>query len=123
MDVLRGRTPAMVHKEIWAHLLGYNLVRAVMAQAAHEVGCLPLEISFKGALQTLNAFAHLLLTAPVEELHELTSRIRQMAARHRVGNRPDRYEPRAMKRRGKSYTLLNEPREQAQARWKSGRYD
>jgi hypothetical protein len=123
MDVLRGQTPEMVRKEIWAHFLGYNLIRAVMAQAAHERGLLPLEISFKGALQTLNAFAHGLLTAAAEELHALVSRIRQMVAQHRVGHRPDRYEPRATKRRGKSYTLLLHPREQAKAHWRSGRYD
>src|SRR5439155_22426107 len=27
MEVLRCQTPAMLHKEIWAHLLAYNLVR------------------------------------------------------------------------------------------------
>jgi len=32
MDILRGKTPEMVRKEIWAHLLVYNLVRTVMAQ-------------------------------------------------------------------------------------------
>ena len=31
MDVLRCKTPEMVRKEIWAHLLAYNLIRTVMA--------------------------------------------------------------------------------------------
>jgi hypothetical protein len=115
MDVLRGQTPEMVRKEVWAHLLAYNLVRGLMAQAAHEAQSLPLEISFKGALQALNAFADVLLTAPARELEELTARLRAMVARHRVGDRPDRYEPRAVKRRGKSYGLLTEPRKQARA--------
>ncbi len=56
MDILRGRTPAMVRKEIWAHLLVYNLVRAAMAEAARHAQVRPEELSFKGALQTLNAF-------------------------------------------------------------------
>src|SRR5262249_41424568 len=135
MDVLRGRTPEMVREEVWAHLLAYNLVRGLMAQAAHEAQLLPLEISFKGALQALNAFADVLLTAPARELEELTARLRAMVARHRppplrarvappaVAARPARYEPRAVKRRGKSYGLLSEPRKQARARWRSGRWD
>lgn len=34
MDILRAKTPEMVRKEIWAHLLAYNLIRKIMAQAA-----------------------------------------------------------------------------------------
>jgi hypothetical protein len=123
MGVLRCRTPEMVRKEVWAHLLAYNLIRTVMAQAARDAGLLPLEVSFKGALQTVNAFATLLLSAPTAQLEELCRRLHAAIVRHRVGNRPDRYEPRAVKRRGKSYTLLIEPRDQARARWRSGRYD
>ncbi len=36
MDILRCKTPDMVHKEIWTHLLAYNLLRTVMAVAANE---------------------------------------------------------------------------------------
>src|SRR3954468_8925599 len=49
MDVLRCKAPAMVHKEIWAHVLAYNLLRTVMAVAAAEGGIEPREVSFKGA--------------------------------------------------------------------------
>jgi len=31
MDVLRCRTPDAVEKEIWVHLLAYNLIRLLMA--------------------------------------------------------------------------------------------
>jgi hypothetical protein len=48
MDVLRCKTPEMVHKEIWAHLLAYNLLRTVMAVAAAESGIAPRQVSFKG---------------------------------------------------------------------------
>ena len=57
MDVLRCKSPAMVRKEIWMHLLAYNLIRTLMAQAALAAGCYPRDISFKGTLQTLVAFA------------------------------------------------------------------
>src|SRR4051812_17947601 len=56
MDVLRCKTPAMVRKEIWAHVLAYNLIRTVMAQAAAAYGLAPRSLSFKGAVQTLQAF-------------------------------------------------------------------
>ena len=57
MDVLRCKTPEMVHKEIWAHLLAYNLLRTVMAVAAAEHGIEPRRVSFKGAKQAVTAFA------------------------------------------------------------------
>ncbi len=55
MDVLRCKTPEMVRKELWTHLLVYNLVREVMAQAARREAVEPHQISFKGALQTLKS--------------------------------------------------------------------
>ena len=58
MDVLRGKSPEMVRKELWGHLLVYNIVRGLMAQAVRASGQEPREVSFKGALQTLNAFIH-----------------------------------------------------------------
>jgi len=57
MDILRCKSPEMVRKEIWAHLLAYNLLRTVMALAAAENKVEPRKISFKGAKQTLSAFA------------------------------------------------------------------
>jgi hypothetical protein len=56
MDVLRCKTPAMVRKEIWGHLLVYNLLRAAMAQAALQHEALPRQLSLQGARQTLEAF-------------------------------------------------------------------
>ena len=56
MDVLRCKTPEMVRKEIWMHLLAYNLIRGVMAQAAEAHDKQPRLLSFKGALQTMTAF-------------------------------------------------------------------
>ena len=56
MDVLRCKTPELVRKEIWTHILAYNLIRTIMAQAATRHGIEPRSISFKGAVQTLEAF-------------------------------------------------------------------
>jgi hypothetical protein len=116
MDILRGQTPEMVRKEVWAHLLGYNLLRGLMAEAALEEGLLPWQLSFKGAMQAVNAFAGVLWTAGAQQLEEIRRRLRLAVLRHRVGNRPNRYEPRRRKRRPKPYPLLNEPRALARSR-------
>ena len=56
MDMLRCKTPELVRKEIWTHVLAYNLIRTVMAQAAAGEGLAPRSISFKATLQVLEAF-------------------------------------------------------------------
>jgi hypothetical protein len=56
MDVLRCKTPELVRKEIWAYVLACNLIPMVMAQAAMRQDVQPRPISFKGAVQTLEAF-------------------------------------------------------------------
>jgi hypothetical protein len=113
VDVLRCQSPEMVRKELWAHALVYNLMRSVMAQAASGGGLLPRQISFKGAAQTVLAFAAALRQAEGEELGRLCGEVLRAIASHRVGDRPDRYEPRARKRRPKHYPHLNVPRDQA----------
>jgi Transposase DDE domain len=113
MDVLRCKSPAMVRKEVWAHLLVYNLIRAVLAQAAVEYGADPRELSFKGAVQALAAFAERLLGAPPETAGALYEWLLLTIGAHQVGDRPDRVEPRARKRRPKEYDLLTRPRAEA----------
>jgi len=115
MERLTCKTPAMARKELWAHLLGYNLVRKVAAQAAWERGLCPRQISFAGAVQTLEAFRELLIAT---DQHVLICRqMFQAIATHQVGDRPGRVEPRCVKRRpGNQYPNLHEPRDQARAR-------
>lgn len=116
MDILRCQSPEMVQKEVWAHLLAYNLLRGQMARAAAEGGLLPLQVSFTGALQVVRAMASLLWTAEVEEMAEIMGRLRAAIRSHRVGQRANRCEPRARKRRPKHYPLLNESRQDARSR-------
>jgi putative transposase len=109
MDHLRCLTPEMVRKEIAMHLLAYNSVRRLMAEAAHHHDLKPTDISFTGAMQTLRAFREQGLlehTPPVETVATLLAAI----ATHRVGDRPNRNEPRANKRRPK-YKFLTKPRQ------------
>ena len=110
MDVLRCQTPAMVEKEIAVHLLAYNLVRAVMAQAAVAHDTLPRRLSFKSALQLLNAFEMNLRHCPRARLARRRTQFLAGIARCRLPHRPGRVEPRAVKRRPKQYALLTKPR-------------
>ena len=120
MDVLRCKSPSMVRKEIWMHLLAYNLVRKLMAQAAAQASISPRDISFKGTLQTLVAFAAAGWSCPVRH-SGLYAAILTAVATHRVNDRPARVEPRAVKRRPKKLVFLNIPRPLAIARLLKGR--
>jgi hypothetical protein len=110
MDILRCQTPEMVEKEIWVFLLAYNLLRTVRAVAASENKVEPRQISFKGAKQTLTAFAPKLEAALPEERAGLVGAMLKAVGYHRVGNRPGRWEPRARQRRPKPSKRLNQPR-------------
>jgi hypothetical protein len=110
MDILRCKTPEMVHKEIWVYVLAYNLLRTVMAVAANECNVEPREISFKGAKQALTAFAPKLEAARPGQRAALIDAMLLAVAYHRVGNRPGRWEPRARKRRPKPGSRLTQPR-------------
>jgi len=116
MDILRCKTPEMVRKEIWAHLLAYNLLRTVMAVAAAEYGIEPREVSFKGAKQAVTAFAPKIEAARPEERAALIDALLRAVAYHRVGGRPGRWEPRARKRRPKRGNSLMQPRATAKLR-------
>jgi hypothetical protein len=113
MDVLRCRTPEMVHKEIWAHLLAYNLLRTVMAVAAAEGGIEPRRVSFTGAKQAVTAFAPKIEAARPGDRPALIDALLRVIACHRVGDRPGRWEPRARKRRPKPGARSNQTRAEA----------
>jgi hypothetical protein len=121
MDVLRGKTPEIVCKEIWAHLLIYNMIRGVMAEAARQHDIPPRQISLQGARQTLDAFRFESSMATAEDDPRIRNLIHQAIAYHRVGDRPDRVEPRVIKRRPKPYPRMQVPRRIAIKRLMGGR--
>ena len=114
MDILSCKTPEMVRKEVWAHLLAYNLARKVLAQAALVGEVTPRQLSFAGAVQTLNAFRWLLALGTGDDPGRLLRALLLAVATHRVGNRPGRVEPREVKRRHKG-KLMTKPRAQRRA--------
>ena len=113
MDILRCKSPELVRKEIWTHILAYNLIRTIIAQAASKHDIEPRSISVKGTIQTLEAFQPLFAIQGQRDStlrHRLYEQLLDAVATHRVADRPDRFEPRQRKRRPKKYDKMMKPR-------------
>ena len=115
MDVLRCKSPAMVRKEIWTCLLAYNLVRKTMLQSACAADLSPRNLSFTTAMQTIAASLGMLAWADEELATRLMAAQLASLAEQTVGDRPNRVEPRAVKRRPQPLALLTKPRDEARA--------
>jgi putative transposase len=113
---LRCQSPDMLAKEIWGGLLAYNLTRKVGCQAACLQGVRPRQISFTACRQALCAGLKQRLLADPEQLQRQGEALLARLGQEQVGNRPGRVEPRAVKRSGKGYPRLGQPRAQARAR-------
>jgi hypothetical protein len=109
MNILSCKTPEMIVKEIWLYILGYNLIRLLIAKSAAITGLRATDLSFKHCLQLW--LSYLQQTATLDEARVII--LLTLMAQHRVGNRPGRIEPRALKRRPKAYPLLMNPRAKA----------
>jgi hypothetical protein len=110
MEQLRCKTPERAIKELWVYLLAYNLIRLLMAQAALLADQSPRQLSFKHTVQIWLSWQQRGgSTHDAVSIHALLVLI----AEPRVGLRPGRVEPRALKRRPKSFPLLTKPRKEA----------
>jgi len=134
MDQLRSTAPELVERELWMHVLAYNLVRKVMAQAALWAAAhrrprrrrpgapaaapawTPRSFSFACTVQQVMAWWHENTTGAADTQAARYEALLLGVSRQRVGQRPGRIEPRAVKRRPKEYDRLMEPRAQARAR-------
>lgn len=96
MHFLPSKTPEMVEKEILATLLAYNLIRRLMGEVAYQNSLTPLQISFKASLQSWSQYASLWKYSSIDA-ETILRYLKQAIGRHRVGNRPGRKEPRALK--------------------------
>jgi putative transposase len=115
MDVLRCKTPEMIRREMWMHLLAYNLIRRTILQSAKASGQSPRELSFTATMQSLAASWAVAPLVDASTFARLVETHLINLSGHRVGHRPDRVEPRAVKRRPKSHRLLTKPRAEARA--------
>ena len=119
LRVLRRKTPEAVRQELWTGLLAYNLIRQSILQSALAAGRQPHELSFASTLQMMTntwVLAAVPPTVPVCARERLIAQHILNGHCHRVANRPDRIEPRAVKRRPSPIALLNELREIARAK-------
>ncbi len=112
MDILRCKTPRMIEKELWMHVIAYNLIRIIIQQAANTYRLSCECLSFKGTLSTIRQWAPLLSQPNMDEdtRDQLYKTMLYYIACDTVPYRPNRTEPRARKRRPKNYQLLNRPR-------------
>lgn len=110
MDHLRCKCPHRVRNELRVHMLAYNLIRQVMSEAAISGNLRPWQISFKGTMSTVVELLPSLNV--ISNVGELCDVLYESCRRHIVDNRPDRYEPRVLKRRAKGYKLMQKPRSQ-----------
>ena len=112
MDILRCKTPDMVEKEVLMHTISYNLVRAIMQQAASENQVDLGRISFKGTVDTMRSWSAQIEAArgKPNKQKELIATMNAIIAKDQLPLRPDREEPRVKKRRPKNYQLMTAPR-------------
>jgi hypothetical protein len=111
METLRCLSPRMAHKELEMFFIAYNLLRALMVEAAalHDV---PLErLSFKGTVDATAQYSVALAQArSAKKQRALVADLLRVIAADPVPERPGRREPRALKRRPKPFAVLNQPR-------------
>ena len=96
MNVLRAKTPSMVRKEIWCHLLAYNLIRGVMLETAKRIDIHPRHLSLKGTMQAVESFTPAMMA--IDGSEAIYDAFLTTVSAHRVGNRPGRQEPRLKRR-------------------------
>lgn len=113
MHHLRCKTPKMVLKELWVYLLAYNLIRVRMAQAAAVHEEVPRKLSFTAAMNHIENFGRKMENTTGAEYSRLEAALLAAISTHKVGNRPGRKEPRAVKKRTQTHPNLTKPRDQA----------
>jgi hypothetical protein len=112
MEAFRVKTPAMAHKTMEMALIAYNLIKATCQEAAQREGEDLRLMSFKGALDTVIAFSgrYLGRQKHVQAVKRIWQSMIETIAQKTIDLRLGRKEPRAIKRRPKSYSYLTAPR-------------
>lgn len=118
MDILRGKTPDIIRKEIYAYLLAYNLLRGIMWSAGTTHSTPPLRLSLQGTRRHLINFVAKLLSVSKQLQKKLYSTLLKVVVHKVVPQRSERVEPRKIKRRSKNYPYLTQPRKSIQNKMK-----
>ena len=112
MEHLPSKTPQMVRKDFYVHLLAYNLIRTVQLEASRQHCVDPLSLSFCATIQHFSTFTCLLAHATEEQRAYEYTQLIFLVSTEKLPFRPNRVEPRVIKRRPKKYPRLSMPREQ-----------
>lgn len=111
MEVLKCQSVEMVRKELRMYQIAYNLIRLLMWQAAQRHDVDPRRLSFAGTQQRFNAMLPFLTRCTTAaQRRALADRLLELIAADLLPDRPNRIEPRCVKRRPKNYRRLTRPR-------------
>ena len=123
MEHLPSKTPSMVRKDFYVHLLAYNLIRTVQLQVSRQHTVDPLVLSFQATIQHLTSFTCLLAHATDEQRRYEYEQLIFLVSTEKLPFRPNRVEPRVVKRRPKKYPRLLMPREQLRRKCQNRKID
>jgi hypothetical protein len=113
MNVLRCQSPKMIHKELEMFFIAYNLIRCLMLQASQDHRVDLQRLSFQGTVAATRQFtAALAQTRSRKKQKALMAALLRTVAADLVPDRPNRREPRAVKRRPNPCAYLTKPRHQ-----------
>jgi len=114
IDILRCKSPQMIHKELLMHIIGYNLIRILIMSATHAYSVDNSRVSFKGTLDTLRQWLPALFSVITRrrKYRRVFQAMLHYLAHDLVPLRPNRSEPRAVKRRPKNFQYMTKPRHQ-----------
>jgi hypothetical protein len=113
MEALRGKSPAMLHKGLEMFFIAYNLIRCLIVEAGAINDVALQRMSFKGTVDSVRQFSLTIAQARSKsKQQQLIVELLEVIAPDQVPERPDRREPRTVKRRPKAFPLLNKPRDQ-----------
>jgi hypothetical protein len=116
MNPLRCLSPEMVQKELRLYQIAYNLIRALMLKAAVRYRVPRFRLSFTGTISTIRQWAPRLACLPGRKKQRaMLDALLHYLAHDLVPDRPNRVEPRLVKRRPKGYSLLTSPRQMLKA--------
>lgn len=105
-DVLRSKTVEGIFKELYARVIGFNLVHWLISRAAQMHRQDPERLSVSAALRLTVAQSLKMSTAPFWQLTDLFRELLDLIAHSVAPYRPDRVEPRMTKRKPKDYPTL-----------------
>jgi hypothetical protein len=111
MEMLTAKTPQMVRKDLWAHLLAYNLLRTVMIQTAQSYNQVLSRISLKATRQQFLQTIGLLAISIQAVRQRLYRGLMECVAKDLLPLRVFRSQPGVVKRRPKPFPRMNKPRD------------